>query len=238
MNKFRAAVLAAVLFFVAALFYLDRMCGIYTILSKIFPAPKEAAIIKLFSFDDKDCLKEWKEKVFKDHVNYAIEPGEAGSYVHATSNNSCSAMYYQMKLDANRHPFISWKWRVTAFPNKKSKDDLSNKTEDDFAARLYVIFSALFFTNSKVLEYVWAKDLAADTIASSPYSDNIKIIVAESGEGAEWVSEERDIYKDYLEAFGTKPQLTIGAVSFMCDSDSTKSKAEAFFDDIKVFYKK
>jgi preprotein translocase subunit SecG len=238
MNKFRTAVLAAVLFFVAAIFLLARIRDIYTILPGIFPPPQEATIIKLFSFDDKDSLKEWKEKVFKDRVNYVVEPGGVGSYVHATSDKSCSAMYYQIKLDANRRPFISWKWRVAAFPNKTSKEDLSSKTEDDFAARLYVIFPALFFTDSKVLEYVWAKDLAPDTIASSPYSDNIKIIVGEAGEKSEWILEERDIYKDYVDAFHARPQLAIGAIAFMCDSDSTKTSADASFDEIKIYYKR
>lgn len=238
MNKLRAGVLTAILLFLAALCCFDRTCGIRNIISRMFPPEKEAAVVKLFSFDDKESLKEWKEKVFRNHVTYSIESSEEGSYAHAVSVNSCSAMYYQIKLDANRHPFISWKWRVATFPEKARQDDLSSKTEDDFGARLYIIFPAIFFANSKVLEYVWAKELPQGTIASSPYSDNIKIIVTKSGEKGEWVLEDRDIYKDYVNAFGAKPQLAIGAIAFMCDSDSTKTSAEASFDEIKIYYKK
>ena len=238
MNKFISGFLTAVLFFLIALFCLDRTYGIYNILIKIFPPKREAALIKHFAFDNADSLKEWSEKVFKGHVKYTLESSDGISYVHAISDSSCSAMYYDIKLDASKHPHLSWKWRIGAFPQKNGKDDLYSKREDDFAARVYVIFPALFFANSKVLEYVWTRDLPAGTIASSPYSGNIKIVVLESGERAEWAAEERDIYKDYVEAFSAKPQLAIGAIAFMCDSDSTKTKAEAFFGDIKLFYKR
>ena len=56
-------------------------------------------------------------------------------------------------------------------------------------------------------------------------------------EGEEWIVEERDIYEDYMSAFNYKPKLKIGSIAFMCDSDSTRSNAEAFFDEIKIFYK-
>ena len=100
-------------------------------------------------------------------------------------------------------------------------------------------FQVRFFSKTKVLEYIWVKDLEVGTISSSPYSDNIKLIVVESGlkEDGQWVYEERDIYKDYLEAFDIEPRLDIRAIAFMCDADSTKSKADALFDDIKIFYK-
>lgn len=239
MKKIIQWFLIIVLYFLIALFYLDRMYGLYDILAKISPPEIEtAAVIRHFAFENAGSLDEWSEKVFKGRVKYSLESSEGAFYVHALSSASCSAMYYQIKIDANRHPYISWRWRIAAFPEKLAKDDLSSKTEDDFAARVYVIFPALFFTKSKVLEYIWTKDLPAGTIASSPYSENIKIIVLEQGERPEWASEERDIYKDYVEAFKVKPQLQIGAIAFMCDSDSTKTNAEAFFGDIKLFYKK
>lgn len=236
MNKTKLGI-GLILVLLAALFYLDRTYGIFVIIDRIFPPKEERAIIKFFPFDTNAALKEWNEKTFKDRVRYTIESSEDASYVHAVSSGSCSAMYYEIKLDAGRHVFLSWKWRVSAFPGGAAKDDLSSRDSDDFAARVYVIFPALFFANSKVLEYVWAKDLPAGTMGSSPYSDNIKIIALKSGKSSEWAEEERDICKDYTEAFSEEPKLMIGAIAFMCDSDSTKSRAEAFFDDIKIFYK-
>ncbi|MDP3789883.1 MAG: DUF3047 domain-containing protein [Candidatus Omnitrophota bacterium] len=238
MNKLRIKILIGVLILLIIVFSADRMFNFYKMALRLFPHEEAVTTVKSFSFSGKDSLKEWSEKILNGQVSYTVESQEGESYVHAVSDNACSAMYYQIRLDASRHPFLSWRWRVAAFPNKTSPEDLSRKGQDDYAARVYVIFPAIFFPKSKAIEYVWANDAKPGTIVSSPYSPNIKVMVAESGTREGWAEEERDIYKDYVAAFGSRPMLAIGAISFMCDSDSTKSKAETFFDDIKIFYKK
>jgi hypothetical protein len=227
------------LFLLIILLYLSKTINISRIAPFLFPKKEKLEVIKYFPFSSNESLKEWDEKVFHKKVDYKVESSNGESYIRAVSDSSCSAMYHKIKLDATQHPMLFWKWRINNFPDKKSRDNLLSKEEDDFGARMYVIFPAMFFTNTKVLEYIWSKDLQVGTISSSPYSDNIKLIVVESGPNDvnAWVSEERNIYEDYVIAFNAKPRLKIGAIAFMCDSDSTESNAEAFFDDIKVFYK-
>lgn len=235
--RLRIKILLIFAIFLLATLCLSRIFDVSKIISFLFP--KKITIVKSFSFSTEDSLKEWDEKILNKKVSYRIESSGNESYVRAISNGSCSALYHKIKLDIHRRPMLSWKWRINNFPDKKSPDDLLNEEEDDFAARVYVIFPALFFSNSKVLEYIWAKDLEVGTISSSPYSDNIKLIVVESGlsEENQWVTEERDIYEDYILAFNSKPRLKIGAIAFMCDSDNTGSSAGAYFDEIKIFYK-
>ena len=227
-----------IIFFLAAL-YLTKKVEFPRIVSTLLPKKEEIDIVKYFPFSSDDSLKEWEEKLFNKKVDYRIESQGSESYVHATSNCSCSAMYYKTKLDIEKRPILSWKWRLLNFPKKQFSDNLLSKKEDDFAARIYVIFPASFFSNSKVLADIWAQDLKVGTISSSPYSDNIKLIVVESGldEANGWIIEERNIYEDYKLAFQERPKLNIGAIAFMCDSDSTKSSAEALFDEIKIFIK-
>ena len=200
---------------------------------------KKVTIVRSFCFDSEDALKGWDQKVLRKKVLYRVESHDGESFVRAISKNSCSGLYHKVKIDVSKRPFISWRWRVAEFPDKDSPDDLTNAGEDDFAARVYVIFPALFFANTKVLEYVWAEDLAPGTMSSSPYTDNIKLVVVESGlkDSDVWVEEERDICEDYVAAFDKSPNMNIGSVAFMCDSDSTGTSAEAFFDDIKIYFK-
>jgi hypothetical protein len=138
-----------------------------------------------------------------------------------------------------KKPVISWKWNVDKFPDKKNPEDLETINENDFAAHVYVIFPAVFFTNSKVLEYIWAKDLPEGRIGTSPYSKNIKLVVTRSGENKDrkWVHEERDIVADYMKAFGTRPEYDIGAVAFMTNAEHTGSSADAMYDEIDLGYK-
>ena len=203
------------------------------------PAQK-AQIVKSFPFSEEDSLREWEEKIFRGKVVYRIEKNQPLSYVRATSNKTVSALYYKIKLDAKKkNPVISWKWNVDKFPIKKNKESLETENEDDFAARVYVIFPALFFTNSKVLEYVWAETLPDGMIGTSPYSKNIKLIVARSGANKDkkWFQEDRDVTADYIKAFGKEAEYDIGAVAFMTNTEHTGTSADAMYDDINLGYK-
>lgn len=204
------------------------------------PSKYKMQLVKWFPFSEEGSLREWEEKIFKDKVIYRVEKDEPLAYVRAKSANAASALYYKIKLGAKKDgPLISWKWRVAKFPEKKLAENLGTENEDDFAARVYVIFPAMFFTNSKVLEYIWAEDLPVGTIGPSPYSGNIKLIVARSGlvKDGGWAYEERDIAEDYVKAFGRRPEYDIGAVAFMTNTEHTGTSADAMYDEIKLGYK-
>lgn len=213
--------------------------------SKRLAADKEkpslyALPVKSFPFSSDNALKEWEEKVFKGKVVYNIEKLGDSSYVRAKSAGSASALYYKIKLDAkSKSPVVRWKWRVEKFPLKDKPESLETENEDDFAGRVYVIFSAMFITNSKVLEYIWAQELPVGSIGTSPYSKNIKLMVLESGPAKDggFISEDRDIAADYIKAFGARPEHDIGAVAFMTNAEHTKTSAEAMYDEILLGYK-
>ena len=198
------------------------------------PAFEITSVIKYFPFTKENSLREWEEKILKNRVVYLIEKNGKLSYVKAESDKSASALYYKIKIDINTKPKISWKWRVNKFPVRTLPETIEGKKEEDFAARVYVIFPAAFFTNSKVIEYIWAETLPVGTCGRSGYSKNIKVLVLESGRSEAWRAESRDIYDDYVMLFGEEPRLDVGAVSFMTDADSTRTSAEAIYDDIKL----
>lgn len=198
-------------------------------------------IIKFFTFSKDDSLKEWEEKIFKGRVNYKIFRNKE-SFVAGESAKTASALYYKIKMDVNdasQYPVISWEWNVRKFPKKSAPERLELKEQDDFAARVYVIFPAAFFLNSKVLEYVWAEYAKEGEIISSPYSKNIKLFVLRSGVNKKegFIYEERNILEDYIKAFGNPPKLQIGAIAFMTDADSTNSEAVGEYTNIKLGYK-
>lgn len=195
---------------------------------------------KWFSFEKRDALNEWQEKIFKSRVLYLIRIEKAGGYLQAFSRDAASGIFYEIKFDPKKQPLASWKWKVIKFPDKKESQDTKSKwiEKDDYATRFYVIFPSLMFTNTKSLEYVWDDSLPEGTLMTSPYYKNIKIIVAESGEKnlGNWVYEERNIYEDFKKAFGSEPGY-VGAIAIMTDTDNSISTAEAEYDEIKVGYK-
>lgn len=230
----------AVFIFVAAAVLLHYDIFLFKRVPRGIPLKYKTLLVKWFQFSEEGSLKEWEEKVFRGKVVYRIEKNQSSSYVRAASDKTASALYYKVRLDAKkRHPVINWKWNVEKFPVKKLSERLDTQNEDDFAARVYVIFPARFFLNSKVLEYIWAETLPIGMTGTSPYSKNIKLIIARSGPNKEkgWFSEERDIVCDYIRVFGRSPEFDIGAVAFMTNAEHTGTSADAMYDDIKLGYK-
>jgi hypothetical protein len=196
-----------------------------------------------FPFREKNALSEWQEKIFRGRVLYSIKTDRSDNYLKAYSENAASGIFYEIKFDPKEFPMISWQWKVLKFPARTGASEAENGNEqwvekDDYAARLYVIFPRLSFNLTKCLEYVWDKDVPAGTIITSPYSNNIKLIVVESGKKnlGKWVYEERNIHEDYKKAFGREPG-NVGAIAIMTDTDNTQSTAEAHYKQLKVGYK-
>lgn len=199
-----------------------------------------AQLPKWFPFSKKDALGEWEEKVFKNRVFYSVKMEKIGGYLSAYSDNSASGIFYRIRFDPKEKPMVSWKWKVSKFPDKREgKVEKSGWIEkDDYAARFYIIFPKASFKLTKTLEYVWDKELPEGTIMTSPYFKNIKIIVVESSDKNQenWISEERNVREDFKKCFGAEPG-SVGAIAIMTDTDNTASTAEAYYDEIKVGYK-
>ena len=215
------------------------------ILGMTFLAKTAGALewLKWFPFDRKDALTEWKEKIFHGRVLYEVKLKAGKGYLSAESNKTSSGLFYKISFSPKQYPYISWSWKVSKFPALASSESLSKKSwieRDDYAARVYVIFPAFIFTNTKCLEYVWAEGLPKGVVLTSPFFKNIKLIVLESGSENlnAWVREERNIVNDYKLAFKVEPSLRAGAIAIMTDSDNTQSSSEGYYADIKVGYPK
>lgn len=209
---------------------------IICVLALLLPIVIHAAVayLKQFDFNDKNALNNWGRMILNGQVDYRLMKHGDNGYVEALSEGACSALYYRIGFKLKDYPYLSWKWRVVKFPDKsKAKKDME---KDDYAARVYVIFPFLNFSSSKFIEYVWDENIPAGTVFDSPKSKNIRQIVARSGAavGEQWVSESRNVYEDYVMAFGEKPRRNVGAVAIMCNADNTKSEAESLFDDIAI----
>jgi len=194
---------------------------------------------KWFPFNKEASLEEWQEKIFKNRVLYAVEPNEEGGYLLAVSEKACSGLLYKITFKAEEFPMISWHWKIIKFPEKSIANKKGGWIEkDDYAARVYVIFPSWYFMNTKSIEYIWDENLPEETMMTSPYFKNIKLIVVESGRETmdQWMFEERNVYEDYKKAFGADPP-SVGAIALMTDTDNTLSSAEALYKNIKVGYK-
>lgn len=170
--------------------------------------------------------------------------------LEAIVDRSMSLLSRPINIDLAKTPVVCWRWYVDG---PISKADMTKRSGDDYAARLYVAFDIpderlsratklklrmarnLLGRNipDAALVYVWDNKHAVGTARKSSYTDRSQLIVVETGarRAHTWVTERADLAGDFTKAFngqpGTPTQLALAA-----DGDNTKSTGRAAFADI------
>lgn len=201
----------------------------------------------------KDFPEGWEALTFDKidrHTRYELVKDQDEVVVMAVSEDSSSGMIRKMTVDPSQYPIVSWRWKVG---NVYTKGDATRKEGDDYPARIYVTFAydpqkigfaeKLKYQAARLiygaypptgaLTYIWASRTPVGTILPNPYTDRVRMIVIESGDGNanRWVQEERNLYQDYQAAFGSDPP-PISGIAIMTDSDNTREAATAYYGDI------
>ena len=184
------------------------------------------------------------------HTRYTLVRDGNAVVLRADAEASMAGVAHPLKLDARAYPVIEWRWKILNLP---TKSDISTKQGDDYAARVYVLFdydirklpfsvrtrirmARLFGADIPLatLCYVWDGKTPAGTSVWSPYTDRVRMIVAESGAAnlGKWVTIRRDVAADFRAAFGEDPPPISGVV-LATDTDNTGESATAFYGDIR-----
>jgi len=179
----------------------------------------------------------------------AIVAGVAA--VEARANDSMALLARPLSVDLEATPILCWRWLVDA---PVARGDMTKKSGDDYAARLYVAFDMpdrelsagtrlklgiarrLFGGQvpDAALNYVWDNRNPVGTRRRSAYTDRAELIVAETGTArtGTWVNERVDIASDFAAAFGNRRGTPI-QIAIASDTDNTGSIARAAFADLR-----
>ncbi len=203
----------------------------------------EFKIFEKLSFDSQDSLKNWEEKIFKGRTDYRVlDSGDTGRFLSAKSAAASSGLYKKIKYEITPELYLSWDWKAMEFPKKNKPKKLADRSQDDFAARVYLIFPGATFFSSNVIEYIWDESLPEGTVMSSPFSDRVKLFVIRSGkplpDHGGWRREERNIFEDYTALFEVKADRMLQGIALMSDSDNTQTSSGAYFREIEFKVKK
>jgi hypothetical protein len=200
-------------------------------------------------------LENWETFSFsgsKNPTGYIINKASMMDYLKIISKTSASGLIYKDHYNPNEYPILTWRWRVESVI---SEADGKNKTEDDYAIRLFVMFDddsigTSFWTsirNSAIklmygteppetsLCFVWANIHYDEKYFDSPYSETVKILPMEMGKERlnYWYSYNVNIATLYREVFN-RSCPTSAKLALMGDTDNTESQTLAYVDYIKV----
>lgn len=196
---------------------------------------------------------DWKPFLFKNiehHTQYSLVKDNGVTVVKAVSDNAASGIIRKITIDPEKYPIIEWRWKVS---NVYAKGDVTQKSGDDFPARLYIAFQKKSDKMSlwekavdktikiiygitpptDAITYIWANKAPVGSINANPFTDRVQMIAVESGNAGKntWMTEKRNIYKDYIKCFGQPPPM-ISGIAIMTDSDNTHESTVAYYGDI------
>ncbi len=222
---------------------------------QLFAGDNQKMVVGDFSKQTNSISDSWNVLTFgsiDEHTSYTLVKDQNVNVVKAESNESASGLTKIIRFNPKEYPYLSWRWKV----NKSiSGTDVTTKSGDDYAARIYVMFDYdvkdlsedeqsrvgwYKFFNGKLpplatINYIWANKAAVGNIVSSAYTSRVKMVTLKNKDSAlqKWHIEERNIYEDYKKAFGEEPKEVI-SLAIMTDTDNTGSMAESYFGDIVV----
>ena len=177
------------------------------------------------------ALSGWTEKEFSGKTAYRLIRLDGNTVLAASSNASASGLYRKIAVDLTRTPYLNWSWRVDDI--LKGVDE-TTRGGDDYAARIYVIFSrGWFFWQTHALNYVWSSNQPPGTFWPNAYTSHAVMVAAQSGEErtGTWVTNKRNVRDDIKRYMGMDVS-DIEAVAIMTDTDNSGQHVTAYYGDI------
>ena len=170
--------------------------------------------------------------------------------LEARFDKSMAMLARHVTVDLGKTPILCWRWYVDG---PVAKADMTKKSGDDYAARVYVGFdvpdAALSGSTKFKLRlartifgkdlpdaaviYVWDNSHPVGTARKSAFNDRTQLVVAETGRAraGTWVEERADVGRDFARAFAGQPGTPTG-IALAADGDNTHSSGRAAFSDI------
>lgn len=179
--------------------------------------------------------KDWETKLlYKRGNQFHVVTEDGNKVLRVDSSQSASGMFREINQKPAVPGKIAWRWKVKS--SLVSNTEERTKSGDDYAARVFLLFEPnIFRWRIPTVCYVWAGNEKVGSIFKSPYSNNVCMVVLQSGnqKSGTWIQEERDYIEDYKQCFDRSPK-ELSAAAIMVDTDDTGAQATAWFDDLML----
>lgn len=149
---------------------------------------------------------------------YSIHSENGNKFLRADNEGQFVQMFKRDGWSVKHNPYLSWKWRVIQHPKGANAMTKYNDT----AVGVYVVYRKSLFS-VRTVKYVWAADGKLEHVLRNRMDyPQITIRVGDDQVG-QWVTEKRNIKKDYENLFGKEPGKAF-AFGIITEADSVKEK--------------
>ena len=188
---------------------------------------------KIFDFTESELSKLEVRKVrgAKNKTVYTVGSNENGNFLKAVADNSASGLGKEFKINLEKTPFINITWKI-------EKDLLgikeNTKKGHDFAARVFVIKkTGATPLSNRAINYVFSSNNDIGFNSPSPYTkksiDNV--LATTKNNLNEWVTVKANVKEDFKK-FHNLDVSELDGLAIMSDTDNSKMKAVAYFQNI------
>ncbi len=189
--------------------------------------------VLVFEFTEEELLELEVRKVrgAKNKTVYSVGSNENGNFLKAEADNAASGLGKELKIDLNKTPFINITWKI-----EKDLRGIKENTKKghDYAARVFAIKkTGATPLSNRAINYVFSSNSDVGDNRPSPYTkksvDNV--LASTKDNFNEWVTVKANVKEDFKK-FHDLDVNELDGLAIMADTDNTKKKSIAYFQNI------
>ena len=189
--------------------------------------------IKVFEFTEKELSKLTVRKVrgADNKTIYSVGKNENGNFLKSEANNAASGLGKEIIIDLNKTPFINITWKIEQDLNGIKEN---SKKGHDYAARVFVIKkTGATPLSNRAINYVFSSNNDVGLNWPSPYTKkSIDNVLASTKKNMnEWVTVKANVKEDF-KRYHNLDVKELNGVAIMSDTDNSKMKSIAYFQNI------
>ena len=192
-----------------------------------------ASEIKVFDFTETELsqLQVRKVRGADNKTIYSVGKNENGNFLKSEANNAASGLGKEIIIDLNKTPFINITWKIEQDLNGIKEN---SKKGHDYAARVFVIKkTGATPLSNRAINYVFSSNNDIGLNWPSPYTKkSIDNVLASTKKNMnEWVTVKANVKEDF-KRFHNLDVKELDGVAIMSDTDNSKMKSVAYFQNI------
>ena len=189
--------------------------------------------LNVFEFTETELsqLEVRKVRGADNNTLYTVGSNENGNFLKAVADNAASGLGKELKIDLNKTPFINITWKIeNDLPGIKE----NTKKGHDFAARVFAVKkTGATPLSNRAINYVFSSNNEIGFNSPSPYTkksiDNV--LSTTKNNFNEWVTVKANVKEDFKK-FHDLDVNELDGLAIMSDTDNSKMKAVAYFQNI------
>ena len=189
--------------------------------------------VKIFDFTKTELsdLQVKKVRGADNKTVYSVGKNEKGNFLKAVADNAASGLGKEVKIDLNQTPFINITWKI-----EKDLGGIKENTKKghDFAARVFVVKkTGATPLSNRAINYVFSSNNEVGSNWPSPYTKkSIDNVLSNTQNNLnKWITVKANVKEDFKK-FHNLDVNELDGLAIMSDTDNSKMKAVAFYQNI------